>query len=69
MLLGNIDVKTVNDIIQNSNVGNNGYAFAVNKEGTVVAHKNAELISKKYNVIKEAEKDKSLSGLLNVTQK
>ena len=68
LLLANIDVAKINSIIQSSNVGEKGYAFVVNKEGTIIGHQNVELISKKYNVIKEAEKDKSLAGLLSITK-
>ena len=68
LLLANIDVTRINSIIQGSNLGEKGYAFVVNKEGTIIGHQNVELISKKYNVIKEAEKDKSLAGLLSVTK-
>ncbi|MGH4122607.1 MAG: methyl-accepting chemotaxis protein [Clostridium sp.] len=68
LLLANIDVAKINSIIQSSNVGEKGYSFVVNKEGTIVGHQNVELISKKYNVIKEAEKDKSLAGLLSITK-
>jgi len=68
LLLANIDVARINSIIQGSNVGEKGYSFVVNKEGTIIGHQNVELISKKYNVIKEAEKDKSLAGLLTVTK-
>lgn len=68
LLLANIDVAKINSIIQSSNVDGKGYAFVVNKEGTIVGDKNVELISAKYNVIKEAEKDKSLSGLLSITK-
>jgi len=40
-----------------------GYAFLINAEGTVIAHKNKELVVNQFNPIKEAEKDKSLKPL------
>ena len=40
----------------------NGYAFLTNSEGTVIAHKNKELVTRQFNPIKEAEKDQSLKS-------
>jgi methyl-accepting chemotaxis protein len=40
-----------------------GYAFLLNEEGTVIAHRNQELINNQFNPLKEAEKDSSLKPL------
>jgi methyl-accepting chemotaxis protein len=40
-----------------------GYAFLVNEEGTMIAHRNQELINSQFNPVKEAEKDSSVISL------
>jgi methyl-accepting chemotaxis protein len=40
-----------------------GYAFLLNEEGTVIAHKNQELVNNQFNSVKEAEKDSSFKSL------
>jgi methyl-accepting chemotaxis protein len=39
-----------------------GYAFLINEEGTVIAHRNQELINNQFNPLKEVEKDSSLKS-------
>ena len=39
-----------------------GYAFLLNEEGIVIAHRNQELVNKQFNPIKEAEKEPSLKS-------
>jgi len=43
-----------------------GYAFLLNEDGTVIAHRNQEFIDKQFNPIKEAEKDPSLKFFANM---
>jgi len=40
-----------------------GYIFLLNEEGTIIAHKNRELVNNQFNPVKEAEKDPSLKSL------
>ncbi|MDR0518147.1 MAG: methyl-accepting chemotaxis protein [Fibromonadaceae bacterium] len=40
-----------------------GYAFLINEEGIIIAHRNQELVNKQFNPVKEAEKDPSLKSL------
>ncbi|MDR2555507.1 MAG: methyl-accepting chemotaxis protein [Fibromonadaceae bacterium] len=43
-----------------------GYAFLVNEEGTMIAHRNQEFINMQFNPIKQAEKDPSLKSLADM---
>jgi len=40
-----------------------GYAFLINEEGVIIAHKNQELVNKQFNPVMEAKKDSSLKPL------
>jgi len=40
-----------------------GYAFLLNEERTVIAHRNKEFINNQFNPVKQAEKDPSLKSL------
>lgn len=43
-LCGTINLEYINNIIQNVKLGNNGYSFIVNKEGTFIAHQDMEKV-------------------------
>jgi len=43
-----------------------GFSFLIDREGTIIAHKNQELVSKQFNPIKEAEKDPSLKSFAEI---
>lgn len=68
-LFSNMTTKKLNEIVQKTKVGNNGYSFIVNKEGTKVAHKDLKLVLNKDNTIKNANKDKSLIPLAQLESK
>jgi len=40
-----------------------GYAFLLNEEGTIIAHRNQELVNNQFNPVIEAKKDSSLKSL------
>jgi len=43
-----------------------GYAFLLDEEGTVIAHRNQEFVNNQFNPVKEAEKDPSLKFFAEV---
>lgn len=43
-ICGTVELKKVNEIIQKIQIGQNGYAFIVNKSGQIVAHKDMNLV-------------------------
>lgn len=43
-LCGVINLNDINNIIQNINIGNDGYAFIINKTGQFIAHKKMDLV-------------------------
>jgi len=43
-----------------------GFGFLIDREGTIIAHPDTELVNKQFNPIKEAEKDPSQKSLANV---
>lgn len=74
-ICGTVDLKKVNEIIQKIKIGQNGYAFIVNRDGKIVAHKDMNLVlneSTLYEINKEdAEKDNETKEFINkiVTEK
>jgi len=46
-----------------------GYVFLVNSEGTIIAHPDAELVSRQFNPVKEAEKDPSMKSMADMITK
>lgn len=68
-LLGRRDVNALSDIVKDSGFGTSGYAYMINASGTVVAHKNSEMVQKQYNMINEGKNDKSLESAVEAFQK
>lgn len=59
----------LNDIMAATSVSENGYAYMIDQEGTVIAHENMELVEKRDNSIKDAEDNSSLKVLANLEKK
>jgi signal transduction histidine kinase len=51
-----VNLSVITDIINEEKIGNGGYAYMLNKEGTVVAHPDKEYIYK-FNLLNEKNKD------------
>ncbi|MGN6712006.1 methyl-accepting chemotaxis protein [Anaerocolumna jejuensis] len=68
-LLGRMDGKALSDMAADTGYGEDGYGFIVNSEGTVIGHKNLDLVNQQYNAIEESKKDKALLPLADVLKK
>lgn len=66
VLFSNISTSELNKFVQSMKVGESGYCFIINKEGTKVAHKNLTLVLNRDNTIKNSKRDNSLVGLANI---
>ncbi|WMM26431.1 methyl-accepting chemotaxis protein [Tissierella sp. MB52-C2] len=63
-ILGEVyDARKFNDIVENIKVGNEGYAFIVNKDGQIIAHSDVEQVLNKRNYIIEGNEDKSYNDM------
>lgn len=56
-------------IVSKTNFGKTGQVYMINKEGTIVAHKDNSLVLNKENIIKKSETDKNLKGLADIEKK
>lgn len=59
----------LNDIMVATNVSANGSAYMMDGEGTVIAHKNIELVKSRDNSIEAAKTDSALKALAKLEQK
>ncbi|TGY98080.1 methyl-accepting chemotaxis protein [Petralouisia muris] len=59
----------LNDIMMAINVSENGSAYMLDKEGTVIAHENMELVKNYDNSITDAETNPRLKALANLEKK
>lgn len=59
ILIGRRDGYSLSDITDGTGFGENGYAYMINTEGTVVAHQNRERVANQFNPIKDAQSNKS----------
>ena len=69
VLLSNMSMEKLNEIVQRTKVGNSGFCFIINKEGTKVAHKDLKLVLNKDNTFKNAKKDPSIKQLADLESK
>ena len=60
-LCGSVNLKDINDFIQNINLGKFGYAFIINKSGQYVSHKDMDLVFSQRNILKD-ENGKDLNN-------
>lgn len=68
-MVATLDIKKVNSFLQQMKFSNSAYAYVLNNDGTVLMHKNVDLIEKQDNVIKNAQKDSSFTELSNCEKK
>lgn len=68
-VLGRRDGTALSKMAEDTGYGENGYGYIVDKNGTIIGHKNADLVDSQYNAIEESKSDKSLSELSNTLQK
>jgi methyl-accepting chemotaxis protein len=69
VLFSNISTKKLNEIVQKMKVGDKGFCFIINKDGTKVAHKNMKLVLNKDNTLRNAKKDPTLKQLASLETK
>lgn len=62
LLLARIDGYFLSNTLQDIVVGETGYAFLVNAEGTIQAHNNKELVKNQLNFIAQAEEEGKTTG-------
>ncbi|PHV69750.1 methyl-accepting chemotaxis protein [Sporanaerobium hydrogeniformans] len=60
------DGNVLSDFINSMAYGEKGETFMLNKEGTLVAHKDKSMVRDMYNVNEALEKDPSLKGLVEL---
>ena len=65
-LLESRDGNALSDYTDKIKFGTTGSGFLINNEGTTIAHKNRDKVLNQENIIKESEKDASLSHAADV---
>jgi len=64
-----VDVSKFNDQIRAITYGRTGYAFAVDKTGKTIAHRDFERVKNQENILEKAKGDPSLKDLVTVINK
>lgn len=62
-------VASVNDKIGEITFGKTGYAYIINEEGTVIFHKDEQMIADQTNAISQQETDRKYASLAKATKK
>lgn len=68
-IIGRMDGNALSSMAADIGYGEKGYSFIVNSEGTIIGHKDTDLVYEQYNPISEAKEDNSLSELAEVIKK
>ncbi|SHN81913.1 methyl-accepting chemotaxis protein [Desulfitobacterium chlororespirans] len=66
---GVLDVMDLTKLAEELTIGQTGYVFIVNEQGTVIAHPDKELVEGLYNPIAAAQEDPGVAELADVIQK
>ncbi|SDN62268.1 methyl-accepting chemotaxis protein [Acetanaerobacterium elongatum] len=66
VMFGTIDYKHFNDIVKKISIGQSGYAFVVDKAGTIIAHPDEKVVQDMTNYITLAQKDSGFKQAASV---
>lgn len=69
ILYGIRDGNEISHLVEKVKIGQTGYAYVINKEGTIQGHKNNKLVTGMYNPIKASADDKTVLPLAAVMRK
>lgn len=67
-LCGTLNLIDVNQIVQNIQLGDNGYAFLINDDGKFVAHKDMDLVINESTILDYAGEDSTDSDKNNINK-
>lgn len=68
-LLGRKNGNVLSEITKDTGYGQEGYAYMINRQGTVVAHPDEQKVMNQWNPIEEVQKDERLKSLATLFQK
>jgi len=68
-LVGRRDGAALNDVTDTMGMGKEGYAYIVNKEGTIVSHPNREYVLSQTNIIEESKEDDTFKEVAIMLEK
>ncbi|WP_245907787.1 methyl-accepting chemotaxis protein [Neomoorella humiferrea] len=66
VLIGIVDASQFSQLISDITYGRSGYAFAVDKTGKTIGHKDQEKVAAEENILKASQSDSSLASLAEV---
>ncbi|QGU94272.1 HAMP domain-containing protein [Clostridium bovifaecis] len=69
VIVGELGISKLNVLVQQTKVGNEGYAFVIDNKGRKIAHKDMKLVLQGDNDIEKAKKDKNLKNLSEIEKK
>lgn len=64
-----LDGQELSTLSKDAKGSASGYGYILNEQGTVIGHKNEDLVKTKDNLFNDAKKDSTLSGLASVATK
>lgn len=68
VLYGRKDGEALSDITDTISFGEEGYGYAINTSGTIIAHKNREMVQSKFNVIEAATSNEEYADLAKAVE-
>lgn len=63
------DGSDLSNIVSDITIGDNGETFIINKEGTLVAHKDSSLVLDSHNLLKSSAENENIKGLSDLVNK
>ena len=68
VVYGTIKTEVFNTLIANAKIGQSGYSYIVDEKGTILAHKDRDVVNNSTNYIEKAKKDSTFAGIAKVVQ-
>ena len=69
VLIGRMDADLLSSVTRSIRFGKDGYSFMINRQGTLIAHDNQDLVLTQANFIEQAKTDSQYAELAGVMQR
>ena len=68
VLISVVDAEFLSNLVSDIEVGEQGYTYILNDQGTIIAHRDEQLVEEEFTPLEEVEEDESLESIASMSE-